>query len=141
MFDFLRRSGLRSPSAALRGALEAEGLPPGTDVSALGVVESRGTFAGRKVTYFRVFDPRLAAGRAVDVFSRFTYQDLGAHLDLVLRTGHVERDGRIVLSPLPHATVMAAPGPSPDGHVPAREPADRADHVDDERVVFPGEGR
>jgi hypothetical protein len=53
------------------------------------VVESSGTYAGRKVQYFRVFDSQRAADRALDVFSASTYQDLDAHLDLVLRAGFI----------------------------------------------------
>lgn len=129
MFDFLRKSGMRSPSAALRRALEADNLPPGTDISGLGVVESPGTYAGRKVSYFRVFDPQRAADRTVDVFSANTYQDLNAHLDLVLRAGFIERDGTVVIF---------SRSPAPVAAVPRREPADRAAHADVERFVFSG---
>ena len=132
MFNFLHRSGLRSPSAALRRALEADGLPPGTDVSTLGVVESSHRYAGRKVTAFRVFDPKRAAGRAVDVFTGHTYQDLNAHLDLVLRAGFIDQDGTVVIY---------TRSPAQDAGVPRRERADRAAHADDERYVFPGKDR
>ena len=128
MFDFLRRSGMRSPSGAILRALEADGLPPGTDLSALGVVTSRGNYSGRKVTYFRVFDPARAAARSVDLLARHAYQDLDAHPDLVLRAGFVERDGAVVI--LSRAT-------APDAPVPTRERADRAAHAGDERFVFP----
>ena len=126
MFDFLRRSGLRYPSAALRRALEADGLPPGTDVSKLGVVQSRGMYSGRKVTFVRVFDPTRAAGRSVNVFTSYTYDDLNAHLDLVVRAGFIEHDGTVVLYSRP---------PAEDVPVPSREQADRAAHADDERFV------
>jgi hypothetical protein len=102
MFDFLRRSGgMRSPSAAMSRALEADGLPPGTHASALGVVESRGPYAGRKVTYFRAIDlvdPRRAAVDGVDLVTRCTYKDLDTHPELVLRAGFTERDGTIVIN-------------------------------------------
>jgi hypothetical protein len=127
MFNFMHRSGMRSPSAALLRALQSDGLPPGTDVSRLGVVESRGRYSGRKVTFIRVFDPNRAAGRSVDVFTDHTYDDLNAHLDLVLRSGHIEQDGTVMI------TSRAA---SPDAQVPRREPAIRADHADDEKFVF-----
>ncbi len=97
MFDFLRKSSVRSPSAALSQALEADGLPPGTEASALGVVESRGPYAGRKVSHFRVFDRKVAAARAVDLTSRHAYRDIEAHPDLILRAGFTEQDGRIVV--------------------------------------------
>ena len=128
MFDFLRKSGLRRPSASIVRALEADGLPPGADVSALGLAESPGTYAGRRVTYFRIFDPQGAAARAVNVLTSYTYQDLNSHLDLVLRAGHIERDGTVV---------VWSRSPMPDAAIPARARADRADRPDDARVVLP----
>ena len=128
MFDFLRKPGLRRPSAAIVRALEADGLPPGTDVSELGVVGSCGWYADRKVTFFRVFDPRRAAAQAVDVFTDYTYQDLNAHLDLVLWAGFIEQNG---------TAVIYSRSPALDAPVPARERADRAAHAGDERFVFP----
>ena len=132
MFDFLRKSGMRRPSAAIVRALEAEGLPPGTDVSELGVAESRGHYSGREVTFFRLFDPQRTAARAVNVLTSYTYQDLNSHLDLVLRAGHIEQDGTIVI------TWRA---PAVDAETPARERADRAAHAGNEKIVFPGEDR
>ena len=129
MFDFLRKSGPRRPSAAIVRALEANGLPTGTDVSALGVVGSRGWYADRKVDFFRVFDPPCAAAHGADVLARLAYRDLDALPDLVLGAGYVERDGRVVIFRRPPASHAA---------VPAREPADRAAHTGDERFVFPG---
>jgi hypothetical protein len=128
MFGFLHRSGMRRPSAAICQAFEADGLPPGTDVSALGVAESRGRYADRQVTYFRVFDPQRAAARAVNVLTSYTYQDINSHLDLVLRAGFVERDGRVVLFSRPPATLDITP---------SRERADGAAHAGDERAVLP----
>jgi hypothetical protein len=129
MFDFLHKPGMRSPSAAMRRALEADNLPRGTDLSALGVVESPGRYAGRKVHYFRVFDPRRAAEQNVDVFSASAYHDLDAHLDLVLRAGFIEGNGTVLLFAQP---------PAPEGAVPPREPADRAAHADVERFIVSG---
>ena len=111
MFDFLRKSGMRRPSAAIRGALDAASLPRGTDVSELGVVTSPGVYSGRAVTYFRVFDPQRAANRAVDVFTDHTYQDLNAHLDLVLRAGFIEDDGTVVLFARPAVPKATVPAP------------------------------
>ena len=128
MFDFLRKSGMQRPSAAIVRALEADGLPPGTDVAALGVVGSRGWYADRKVDFFRVFDPTCAAAQGGETSTGLAYHDLDALPELVLRSGYVERDGRVILFARP---------PAPDAAVPARERADRADHADDERVVFP----
>ena len=128
MFDFLRKRGMRRPSGSILRALEADGLPTGTDVSELGVVEAGGSYAGRKVTYFRLFDPQRAAGRSVDVFTRHAYEDLNGQLDLVLRSGFVERDGTVV---------VFSRTPPPAAPASARAQADRADHADYERHVFP----
>lgn len=123
MFDFLRKPGMRTPSAALRRALEANSLPAGADVAELGVVESRGSYAGRPVTYIRVFDPASAVRRSVDVYSRQAYKDFNAHLDLVLRAGFVEQDGRVVLYAQPAASTAAA------GSGETAERGARADHA------------
>jgi hypothetical protein len=129
MFDFMRTSGFRSRTAAVRCALERDGLPPGIDIALeLGVVESRGTYAGRRVTRFRVFDPVRAVEGGLDVHA---FGDLDAHPDLVLRTGHIEPDGTVVI------TWRA---PLPDAETPVRERADRSTHGDDERIVFTGTG-
>ena len=126
MVGFRRSSGQRSPSAAIRRALEADGLPPGIGAaSALGVVESRGSYSGRKVTYFRVFDPARAAERELEVRA---FGDLDTHPDLVLRAGHTEQDGTVIV------TWRA---PALDAATPVRERADRAAHEGDERFVFP----
>jgi hypothetical protein len=129
MFGFKRKSGVRSPSAALRRALESDGLPAGTDAAALGVVESRDRYAGRTVTYFRVFDPARATARSVDVRG---YDDLEAHPDLVLRAGHIEQDGAVVIGWRAAAADAASP---------TRERADRGAHGDDERYVFTDKDR
>jgi hypothetical protein len=124
MFGFMRRSGERNRSAAIQRALERDGLPPGIDPAALGVVESGGSYAGRRVTYIRVFDPARAAERAVDVRA---FGDLDGHPDLVLRMGHIEKDGTVVITWRP---------PAADAEAPLRERADRAMHADDEQFVF-----
>src|SRR5687768_4485508 len=125
MFGFTGRSDARSPSAALLRALEVDGLPPErVGALALGVVESRGRYAGRTVSYVRVFDPARAVERGLDIRA---FGDLDRHRTLVLRSGHVERDGTVVLD---------WRAPSPDAATPVRAPADRATHADDERFVF-----
>jgi hypothetical protein len=96
MFDFMRRSAPRPPSTALGKAIESDGLPPWIgSASMLRVVESRGQYSGRKVTYIRVFDPVLAGERSLDVKG---YKDLDAQPDLVFRTGHIESDGAVMLN-------------------------------------------
>jgi hypothetical protein len=112
----------------MRRSLAASNLPPGTNLDALGVVETQGQYSGRRVTFVRVFDPARAVARAVNVFTRHTYEDLNAHQDLVLRAGIIERDGTIVLFPRT---------PAREAVVPSRVRADRAAHTDDERFVFP----
>jgi hypothetical protein len=132
MFDFLHRRSMQSPSGAILRSLEAADLPHGTDASKLGVVESHGRYAGRKVTFWRVFDPTRAAAGAVEAFTGHAYRDFDARRDLVLRAGFVERDGTVVHDSRPAA---------PDAAVPVREPADRAAHADVERFIFPGTDR
>ena len=94
-------------------------------VTHLGVVESRGSYSGRKVTYIRVFDPARAAERELEVQG---FGDLDTHRTLVLRAGHVEKDGTVMIN---------WRAPSADAETPVRELADRAAHGGDERFVFP----
>jgi hypothetical protein len=96
MFDFLRRSAPRPPSTALSHAIESDGLPSWIgSASMLRVVESNGRYSGRKVTYIRVFDPVLAAERSLEVKA---YKDLDTQPELILRTGHIEADGVVMLN-------------------------------------------
>ena len=96
MFGFLRKPGARSPSASIRRAIEADGLPLGVDrPSALAVVEQRGRHDGRSVTFIRIFEPAWAQSRGVNVR---TFDDLDAHDALILKRGHIERDGGIVIT-------------------------------------------
>jgi hypothetical protein len=126
MFDFMRGLGPRSPSAALRQALEQDGLHLATDApAALSVVQSRDRYAGRMVRFFRVFDPARARERGLTIRA---YDDLSDHPDLIVRTGRIEEDGSVMID---HGA------PSIDAPIPARAPTDRADHADDERFVFP----
>jgi hypothetical protein len=102
MFDFLRRTEVHTPSETLTQALSASGLPAGTGESTLGVVESRGSYSGRKVTYFRVFDQARVKSESVDVYKKrlfpgAAYAVLDAHPELVLRAGFREQDGAIVI--------------------------------------------
>jgi hypothetical protein len=59
------------------------------------------------VNFFRAFEP--------------------GHEDQLLGAGHVEREGLVVVNNL-RASEASTP--------PAREPANRAEHTDDERLVF-----
>lgn len=105
MFSFLHRSGGHFPT--IREALIRSGLAEAGDSSRVAVLEQHGRYAGRRVNFFRAFEP--------------------GHENLLLGSGHVEPDGRVVIN-----TVRALEERTP----PPREPANRADHVDDERLVF-----
>ena len=125
MFGFGRTPDPRSPSAAISRVIEQAGLPERvTSSSMLRVVESRGNYSGRKVTFIRVFDPARAAENAVTVKQ---FGDLDPHPSLVLWSGHVERDG---------AVSITSRAPAPRAATPTRAPANRSGHDDDERFVF-----
>ena len=91
----------------------------------LSVVEQHGTYSGRRVSYFRVFDPIRVAERELQVH-RFT--DLDRHPNLILGSGHLEGDGSVVLSK------RGKPHPA---EAPIRSDANRSAHPDDEQIVFP----
>jgi hypothetical protein len=124
MLSFRRNAAWQEPSVALQQALVRQGLPFGTSVNTLRVLTSQGSYAGRSVRFFRAFDPHQAMQGDVSVR---TFQDLDAHPELVVGSGHVEHGG--VLSLTEHVTATGAPTPN-------RERADRAAHTDDEHLVF-----
>ena len=126
MFGFLRKTASQPATAAIRQALVQGGLPPGVDPATLAVIERRGSYDGRGVHYFRVFDPVRAAERGIEVRG---FADLDPYPDLVLGSGHVEQHGAVVLTR--REPVASVPGTT-------RERADRAAHADDEQYVFPG---
>ena len=125
MFRLILKSRPRRPTPALAAALISEGLPPGMQPSTLSVVEEQGTYSGRRVSYFRVFDPIRVAERGLQIH-RFT--DLDRHPNLILGSGHLEADGGVVLSK------RGKPHPA---ETPIRSEADRSAHPDDEQIVFP----
>ena len=104
MFKLFNRSQPRYPS--IREALVKSGLSTARDPSAVALLEKHGQYSGRRVNFFRAFQP--------------------GHQDVLLRTGHVEPEGVVVVD-----TRL-----EPDGPAPARELANRAIHADDERLVF-----
>ena len=113
MFGFWHASSPRSPSEAIRRAIGQAGLPSSVDSpSQLSVVESPGHYLGRKVMLVRVFDAVRAAQRALPVAC---FHDLDSHPSLILWSGHVERDGTVVIARCPHTvrivhdTVRPAP--------------------------------
>ena len=134
MFGFLNRSGTSSATAAVQRALSAADLPPGLDPSGFGVLESRGSYAGRKVTYFRVFDPRRINGQNGKNGKRLHYEDLEARRELVLQSGYVEEDGTVVFRQVPTAALSRETSEAGSNGA-WRAPADRAAHLDDERFV------
>jgi hypothetical protein len=125
MFSMFRKSQPRRPTTALCQALVSDGLPPGMEASSLSVVEQHGSYSGRRVTYFRIFDPIRVAERALQVRG---YADLEVYPELVLGSGHFEADGAVVLSKRDRPR-FANP--------PLRTEADRTAHGDDEQFVFP----
>jgi hypothetical protein len=90
----------------IREALVQSGVPGATNPATITVVETDGLFSGRHVNFFRAFAP--------------------AHKEVLLGSGHVEKGGLVVVDA--RSAV--------DSLTPAREPADRAGHKDDERLVF-----
>jgi len=104
MFNFFNRPQLRYPT--IRQALVAAGLSTADDSARIAVLEKHGQYAGRRVNFFRAFEP--------------------GHQDLLLGSGHVEPDGMVIVD-------MRS---EPDGATPVRQPANRTHHADDEHLVF-----
>jgi hypothetical protein len=90
----------------IRQALVDSGLSAAGDPTQVALVEKHGRYAGRRVNFFRAFET--------------------GHQDQLLGAGHVEREGLVVVNSRPE----------PEGAVPTRQPANRAAHLDDERLVF-----
>src|SRR5215216_6678371 len=104
MFGFFRRPAPRPLTDAIRRAIEKDGMTVEvSNPSLLRMVESRGRYSDRKVTYFRVFDPASAAQGSPDIRR---YEELDLLPGLVLRSGHVEHDGTVVMTR--PVTVLAA---------------------------------
>jgi hypothetical protein len=89
-------------SGPVRRRLAADRSLGDEAAGAMRMLTRRGSYADRKVTYFRVIDPAAVARSGVEV-RRFA--DLDAHRALQLHDGHIERDGNIVLNRQP-----ASPG-------------------------------
>ena len=104
MFNFFNRSQPRYPT--IRQALVQAGLSTATDPSRIAILEKHGQYSGRRVNFFRAFEP--------------------GHQDVLLGSGHVEQEG----------LVMVDRQPEREDAAPVREPANRASHADDERLVF-----
>src|ERR1051326_3726827 len=104
MFDFFNRPQLRYPT--IRQALVEAGLSAAGDSERVVVVEKHGQYAGRRVNFFRAFEP--------------------GHEDWLLGSGHVEPEGMVIVDSRREA----------EGAAPVRQPAIPADHVDDEHLIF-----
>jgi hypothetical protein len=104
MFNFINRPQLRYPT--IRQALVRAGLSAASDRARVAVLEKHGQYAGRRVNFFRAFEP--------------------GHQDLLLGSGHVEREGMVIVDSRSE----------PDAATPIRQAANRADHTDDEHLVF-----
>jgi hypothetical protein len=104
MFNFFNRPQLRYPT--IRQALVEAGLSAAGDSARIAVLEKHGQYAGRRVNFFRAFE--------------------AGHQDLLLRSGHVEPEGNVIVDSVSE----------PEGATPVRERANRADHADDEHLVF-----
>src|SRR5438105_6231773 len=92
VFNFLHRTAPRYPT--IRQTLVNAGLLSATDPDALTVLERHGCYSGRRVNFFRAFNPTHAIACAIPVRA---FADLDAHRELVLRSGHVEHEGIVVL--------------------------------------------
>jgi hypothetical protein len=95
MLNFLRKTQPRQLSSAITAALSGAGLPPGMQPASLAVLEQHGSYSGRRVNYFRVFDPVRVAEHSVQVRA---FADLDTHPELILGEGHVEHNGAVVLT-------------------------------------------
>jgi hypothetical protein len=124
MLSFFRKTTSPESSLAIQQALLREGLPFGPSVNRLNVLTQQGSYAGRPVRFFRAFDTEQAAQGGVAVR---TFNDLDAHPDLVVGSGHVERDGTVSM------TRREPPTTAPS---PIRARADRTGHADDAHLVF-----
>lgn len=124
MFGLFRRSAPSPLTDAIRQAIQQDGhTPRAYDLAQLRMVESSGRYSDRKVTYFRVFDPASTAQRSLDIRR---YRDFDELLGLVVRSGHVENDGTVVLT---KPVVVRVPSTQP------RTEADRSLHSDDAHII------
>jgi hypothetical protein len=124
VFGLFRRPTSLLLTEAVKRAIAQDGMTASvSNPSQLRMVETRGRYSNRKVTYFRVFDPTSAAQQSMDIRR---YQDIDLFPGLALRSGHVERGGTVVLTR--PVTVRAAETPS-------RAHADRMLHADDAHIM------
>lgn len=92
MSEVWERSGPVPISGQMRLLLESKRGVSFADASALRLLAQSGQAETRSVTYFRIFDPSSVGEEDRDNIS---YDDLGT--DLILYSGHIERDGTVTL--------------------------------------------
>jgi hypothetical protein len=127
MFKFFRKPRSHQPPTKLIAqAMAKGGLAPDIDPATLSVAEQSGSYSGREVTYFRVYDRLQAAERSLNVRE---YTDLDDHSELILASGHIEKNGALALSgrERPPASTVAF----------TRSKAVQGDHPDDDQIMFP----
>jgi len=90
MLDFLKRQPVTALPEAVRSSLSQERNVSAAASFALKMVQERGLYSGRKVTYFRVFNPMSLATQPHGFGD---VEGVG-----VLYAGHIEPEGHVVLS-------------------------------------------
>lgn len=93
MWGFKEKPASSAISQKLALALALERGLTGEAAASLRMMEQRGRYASRKVTFFRVFDP---ANVAVGGVNPRHFNDLNPRA--MLYRGHIESDGQIVLN-------------------------------------------
>ena len=93
MWGFKEKPAFSAISQKLALALADERGLTGEAAAPLRMMEQRGRYANRKVTFFRVFDP---ANVAVAGINPRRFNDLNA--SAMLYRGHVESDGQVMLN-------------------------------------------
>jgi len=93
MWPFAHKSVVMILSKDIRSSLIADRGIRDEIADSLRMVEDRGQYAGRPVTYFRVYDPDNAKWGTSEPRN---YADLNA--SRILHSGHTEKDGHIVLN-------------------------------------------
>ncbi len=92
MWPFGQKSVVVPVSENVRLSLLKQRGMSDTGVASLRMVQERGNYAGRPVTYFRVFDPGNAKWGTVELYK---YNDLDVRR--ILHSGHAEKNGEVIL--------------------------------------------
>lgn len=94
-WKFWQRPVVVPLAESLRGRLVQDRGLSDQAVASLRMVNHRGRYADRAVTFFRVIDPEAVSRAGLELRN---FADLDAHQPLQLHTGHIEHDGQIVLN-------------------------------------------